>query len=240
MVDLVLQDPRLELDASTSIVSPSSRARGRRRAARASPRSRSRASTGSPRRRRLAVRSTISGLITSDDRLLFGRRVHEDAPLDTDLRSREADARGGTHRLAHVLDELAHVVVDHVDGLRRLAQDGVREHPDLTDRHHIRLTMLRRASSGPRRSSPVGARAANARSGSSSGSSFGARTSAVDLPRRGRAPRTRPPAGRTARSQVAHVFDSSISTRTTAPNGGYLVSLRTRARDRGSSDTSRA
>ena len=69
------------------------------------------------------------------DAVVVRQLPREDPQADADLRGGEADAPRGVHRLEHVGDELADLVVDDLDGPGTLVEDGFPGDDDGTDGH---------------------------------------------------------------------------------------------------------
>ncbi len=59
----------------------------------------------------------------------------EDAPLDTNLRSGQTQARSVVHRGEHVVDQAGDATVDVVDLARTLCEDRVTDDADLVRSH---------------------------------------------------------------------------------------------------------
>jgi len=72
---------------------------------------------------------------TRRDAVVVGQLPGEDPQADPDLGGGEADAARGIHRLEHVGDELADAVVDDLDGLGSLVEDGFPGDDDWADGH---------------------------------------------------------------------------------------------------------
>ena len=71
--------------------------------------------------------------------VVVGVAVRVDPQRHADLRSREADAGRGIHRLEHVGDERADLVRDLVDGRGRGVQDGITHDANRQNGHALSL-----------------------------------------------------------------------------------------------------
>ena len=69
--------------------------------------------------------------------LCVGDIKHEYPLVHVDLRRGESYARSGIHRLEHVVDEPANVVIDGFDGRRGDPQPRIRVFQYLQQRHHV-------------------------------------------------------------------------------------------------------
>ena len=75
--------------------------------------------------------------------LLVGAVVDEDAQVDADLVGREPDAVGRRHRVEHVRDERAELVVDLLDTAGGGGENGITDDADGTHGHPSSLRPCR-------------------------------------------------------------------------------------------------